>query len=148
MFSNSPKKSSAVTLIARNTAISGTVQFDGIINVEGTIKGDIVAGDGHGSEVAVLEHGVVQGQIRAPRVVVNGHVNGDIYADHLFVAAKAVIDGSLHYRLIEMEKGAQISGSMVHEASMNTSDLPRRLHPPSRVTETIDAQTAVAAGAD
>lgn len=120
MFNNSGKKggSSSVTLIARNTSVDGKVQFSGFLNIEGRVKGDIVAEENSKSEVIVLEHGVVEGQVSAPRVIVNGHVVGDIYAtDQLYIAAKAVVEGSVHYRLIEMEKGAQISGNMVHRAA-------------------------------
>lgn len=117
MFGNSAKQSSVggVTLVARNTRVVGTLHFTGVLNIEGTIEGDIFAEDGTKSEVAVLEHGVVKGQIKSPRVVINGHVQGDIHASgQLFVAAKAVIEGSVHYRLIEMEKGAEISGNIIH----------------------------------
>lgn len=120
MFNNSGKKggSGSVTLIARNTSIDGTVNFAGFLNIEGRVKGDIVAEENTKSEVVVLEHGVVEGQVNAPRVIVNGHVVGDIYAaDQLYIAAKAVVEGSVHYRLIEMEKGAQISGNMIHRAA-------------------------------
>ena len=87
MFSNSGKKggSGSVTLIARNTSIDGKVNFSGFLNIEGRIKGDIVAEESSKSEVIVLEHGVVEGQVSAPRVIVNGHVVGDIYAtDQLY----------------------------------------------------------------
>lgn len=127
MFSNSGKKggSGSVTLIARNTSIDGKVNFSGFLNIEGRIKGDIVAEESSKSEVIVLEHGVVEGQVSAPRVIVNGHVVGDIYAtDQLYIAAKAVVEGSVHYRLIEMEKGAQISGNMVHRSAGSKQKKP------------------------
>jgi cytoskeletal protein CcmA (bactofilin family) len=120
MFNSSSKKggSGSVTLIARNTSVDGRVNFSGFLNVEGNVKGDIVAEESSKSEVIVLEHGMVEGQISAPRVIVNGHVVGDIFAtDQLYIAAKAVVEGSVHYRLIEMEKGAQISGNMVHRSA-------------------------------
>ena len=123
MFSSSKSSpSSGVTLIARNTQIRGTVEFSGTLNIEGFIQGDVDAASESKSEVAVLEHGKVEGEIRAPRVIVNGRVKGDIYSfDQLYIASKAVIEGSVHYRLIEMEKGAQISGSILHGAA-NSAD--------------------------
>lgn len=127
MFNNSAKKSGSgsVTLIARNTSIDGKINFAGFLNIEGHVKGDISAEENSKSEVIVLEHGVVEGQVSAPRVIVNGHVVGDIYAtDQLYIAAKAVVEGSVHYRLIEMEKGAQISGNMVHRSASAKQQKP------------------------
>lgn len=126
MFSSSKSShSTGVTLIARNTQIKGTVQFSGTLNIEGFIQGDVDAAAESKSEVAVLEHGKVEGEIRAPRVIVNGRVKGDIHSsDQLYIASKAIIEGSVHYRLIEMEKGAQISGSILHVAANKTESKP------------------------
>jgi cytoskeletal protein CcmA (bactofilin family) len=61
-------------------------------------------------------------------------VNGDIYAsDQLYIAAKAVVEGSVHYRLFEMEKGAQISGNMVHRSGPSKDSKPS-----SDITEVMD----------
>lgn len=136
MFSNSSKNAGrkTETIIARNASIEGTVNFTGFLNVEGKVVGDISADDTSKSEVVILEGGVVQGQVQAPRVIVNGHVTGDIYAsDQLYIAAKAVVEGSVHYRLIEMEKGAQISGNMVHRSAS-----PKDANTGSGLGETLD----------
>lgn len=120
MFGNTSNKNNSpksITLIGRGAEIEGKIRFAGTLEIEGNITGDISADESAKSEVIVREHGMVEGQIQSPRVVVNGKVVGDIYAsDQLFIAAKAVIEGSVHYRLIEMEKGAQISGNMLHRA--------------------------------
>jgi cytoskeletal protein CcmA (bactofilin family) len=148
MFSNSPKKSGSgsVTLIARNTSIEGKVNFSGFLNVEGHIKGDILAEESSKSEVIVLEHGVVEGQVQAPRVIVNGHVVGDIYAsDQLYIAAKAVVEGSVHYRLIEMEKGAQISGNMVHRAGTSKQQKPDSGSSSGGISEVLDSSNGALA---
>jgi len=59
---------------------------------------------------------VVEGEIRAPVVIVNGKVMGNIYSSkHLELAAKGNVTGSVHYQSIEMVKGAQVNGSMVNK---------------------------------
>ena len=111
------------TLIARNTAIEGKVKFTGVLNIEGVVVGDIVSTDGKDSEVRITSDGKVRGEVRAPDVIINGHVQGDVYAaGQLVLASDAVVDGNVHYNLIEMEKGAQINGNMVHSTS--TSSVP------------------------
>jgi len=103
------------TLIARNTAIEGRVSFTGMLTIEGRVDGDVMSTEEKDSIVRVTADGKVQGEIRAPDVIINGHVQGDVFASgQLVLASDAIVDGNVHYNLIEMEKGAQINGKMVH----------------------------------
>lgn len=128
---NSSKSASSVeTLIARNTAIEGKVKFTGTLTIEGNVKGDIICtGDVKGSVVRITTDGRVEGEVRSPDVVINGHVQGDVYAaGQLVLASEAIVDGNVHYNLIEMEKGAQINGNMVHQSpNASVSDAGSRL---------------------
>ena len=77
------------TLIARDTTVVGDVHFSGSLEVEGVVEGNIVAGNGKDALVRVVEKGRVEGEIRAPSVVINGTVEGNVYSSkHLEMAAK------------------------------------------------------------
>ena len=66
----------------------------------------------------ILQSGEVRGEIHAPSVVVNGLVEGDLRVTHqLELAARAVVDGNVHYSLIEIEKGAQVNGNFIRDAA-------------------------------
>ena len=111
----SPFSQAATTLIAPGTEVEGDLNFKGNLEIEGTIKGNILSED-ENSHVRVLNGGSVQGEIWVATVVVNGHVDGDIYASkQAKLASKAVVEGNIHYNLIEIEKGAHVVGSFVHE---------------------------------
>ena len=102
------------TLIAEGTEISGEVRFHGNLEIEGTVIGNVVALDDDKARVRVLQSGRVQGEIQAPLVVVNGLVEGDlVVSQQLELAARAVVEGNVHYRLIEVEKGAQVNGNFI-----------------------------------
>ncbi len=108
------KASSVTTLIARNTRIQGTLEFSGVLEVEGLIVGDVIAPGDSKSVVRILNNGRVEGQLRVPQIVVNGEILGDVFAEEqLYLAEKAIIEGNVHYRVIEIEKGAQINGSIL-----------------------------------
>lgn len=110
-----PMGQGVTTLIARNTRVEGTIKYSGELDIEGVIAGDILAEEGSKSIVKILEHGRVEGEVSAPEVIINGHVSGDVYASgQLYLADKAVVEGNVHYNTIEMEKGAQINGKLVH----------------------------------
>ena len=111
------KKKKAFTnhhsLLCSATKVEGDIYFSGDFYLEGTIRGNIYAEEGKPSKLIVAETGVVEGEIHAFNVVVNGHVRGAIYSSkHLELAAKAVVEGAVHYQTIEMVKGAQLKGQM------------------------------------
>jgi cytoskeletal protein CcmA (bactofilin family) len=106
--------SAATTLISRDTEVVGDVGFSGDLEVQGSVRGNITARGEGVSSVRIVEGGRVEGEVHAPHVVVNGAVSGDIYAsEHLELAAKAQVDGNIHYKLIEMVKGAQLNGRLL-----------------------------------
>jgi cytoskeletal protein CcmA (bactofilin family) len=93
----------------------GDVHFCGNLDVEGVVQGNIIAQDGKDALVRVIDKGRVQGEIRAPSVVVNGTVEGDVFASkHLELAAKGRVQGNVHYTLLEMAAGSEVNGSLTH----------------------------------
>ncbi len=108
------KGSSVTTLIARNTRIEGKLEFTGVLEIEGLVVGDVLAASDSKSVVRVLNNGRIEGEIRVPQVIINGEVLGNVFAEEqLYLAEKAVIEGNVHYRVIEIEKGARINGSIL-----------------------------------
>ncbi len=105
---NSPETS----LIARGTVIRGDLRFTGALHLDGRIEGTVLA-EGEDAMFTLSEHGQVQGEIRVPHAVINGHVTGDVYISvRLELAAQARIDGDLRYHTMEMAAGAQVNGRM------------------------------------
>lgn len=118
MFSSKDKASASHydTLISQKTEIVGDVNFKGGIQIEGVVKGNLVAEPGSGAVVRISDGGRVEGQINAPNVVVNGSVVGDIYAgEYIELAKKARIKGDVHYYMMEMVLGAEVNGSLIHQ---------------------------------
>lgn len=110
--------SNSHTLIARGAKVIGDLHFSGDLQVEGKVCGNIVAESGNDAKLVVAEKGVIEGEIRVPVVIVNGHVTGDVHAaKHVELAAKAMVEGNVHYQLIEMVKGAQVNGNLVYTSA-------------------------------
>ncbi|MEX1032497.1 MAG: polymer-forming cytoskeletal protein [Cellvibrionaceae bacterium] len=107
--------SASTTLIAKNTEVVGDIHFSGTLHIEGTLRGNVHVKDGGDAHLDVAEHGCVEGQITVPTVRINGRVVGDVHSSkHVELAAKAEVEGNVHYKLIEMVKGAQVNGSLVY----------------------------------
>jgi len=108
----------STTLISKATEVVGDIHFSGSLEVEGRVRGNIFADGDSDARVRVMEKGLVEGEISVPTVVINGNVNGDVHSSkHVELAAKAVVQGNVHYNLIEMVKGSQVNGNLVYSGA-------------------------------
>ncbi len=105
----------AHTLISRSTEIVGDIHFSGELIIEGRVKGNIYADDESQALIRIAEKGSVEGDVCVPSAIVNGLVQGDLRSsNHLELAAKAVVVGSVYYNLIEMVMGSEVNGNLMH----------------------------------
>lgn len=141
------------TMIAKGTVINGDVSFEGGLLVEGTIKGNVKADDGSEALLRLSEAGKIEGEIHVPNVVVNGRVNGDVHSSaHVELAAKAVVNGNVHYNLIEMVMGAEVNGSLVHsqqkpaaeEVAISLDKKPKKDEKPSGLNAKMETKQSPA----
>lgn len=104
------------TLIGPGTIIEGDVQFRGGLHVDGTVIGSVTAtGDEH-AVLTISQEAQVKGQVQVPVVIVDGHMEGDIVSTvRVELSPNARISGNVHYRAIQMEFGAQVSGKLVYD---------------------------------
>ncbi|MFW6094668.1 MAG: bactofilin family protein [Pseudomonadota bacterium] len=117
------KLDKGVTLVAANTEVVGDIRFSDQLYVNGHVNGNIVA-SGDGATVIVSEAGSVTGEIRVPNVVVNGRVEGDVYAGaRVELASQARVAGNVYYRLIEMQLGAVVDGQLLHEGAAEAANV-------------------------
>lgn len=113
------------TLIGQNSELQGDVVFSGGLHVDGVIKGNIFAEPGSGSILSVSERGQIEGDVRVPNIVLNGAVVGDVYAaEHIELAENARVTGNVYYKLIEMVRGAEVNGNLVHRSEGQLEKTP------------------------
>ncbi|TRX75310.1 bactofilin family protein [Pseudomonas mangiferae] len=121
--------SGKTSVIAAGAELVGELRFQGAVQVDGRLQGNLIAADGL---VRVSIEGQVEGEIRAPHVILDGEVIGDVFAsEHLELGARARVRGNLHYGLMEMAMGAQIEGRLCP-----VKEAPRPLELPASV-ETV-----------
>ncbi len=121
------------SLIAEGTLICGDLRFTGALHLDGRIEGSIV-GESEHAIFTLSEHGQVKGEIRVAHAVINGRVDGNVFAaTRLELAAQACITGDVHYRSLEMTAGEEVNGRMTHTVSKpdTTPELPSPLPPPA-----------------
>lgn len=103
------------TLIGPQVTIRGDVVFSGGLYVEGHIQGKVIAEDGARAVLTLAEQGSIEGEVQVPVVVINGRMTGDVHAlERIELATKARVHGNLHYKVVEMSAGAQLTGRLMH----------------------------------
>jgi cytoskeletal protein CcmA (bactofilin family) len=125
MFKNKPTRADVGaidTLIGPQVTLRGDLVFSGGLYVEGHIQGKVLAEDGARAVITLAEQGSIEGEVRAPVVVINGRLVGDVYAEErIELAAKARVQGNLYYKVVEMSAGAQLTGRLIHADAMQAA---------------------------
>ena len=115
------------TLIGQGTVINGDLIFSGGLHVDGTVKGNVIADQDSGSVLSLSERGLIEGEVRVPNVVLNGTVVGDVHAtNHIELAPHARVKGNVFYKIIEMARGAEVNGNLVHRGDAVGNGQPVR----------------------
>ena len=97
-----------MTTLGRHLAIKGEVSSDDDLAIEGSVQGSVTVRD---ALLVIEASGRVDADVRAPRVVVHGAVQGTIAAsERLELSSSASVDGSLSATLIAMADGARFNG--------------------------------------
>lgn len=127
------------TLIGPQVVIRGDLQFAGGLYVEGRVVGKVVASNGEAAMATIAETGVIEGEMRAPTVVINGQLVGDAYGERVELHPHARVTGNVHYKVVEMAAGATLTGRLIH-AETELSPAPEA----AREAAVDDAEMAVA----
>ena len=109
------------TLIGPQVVIRGDFHFSGGLYVEGRIVGKVIASNGEAAQITLAEGGVVEGEIRAPNVIINGQLVGDAHGEHVELHPKARVNGNVHYKVIEMIAGSTLTGRLMHAETVSES---------------------------
>ncbi len=99
------------SLIAQGSRIDGNLTFTEGLRIDGEVVGNTSASADHPSILVISEAALVQGDIRADHVIINGTVRGNVHAKELLeMQPRARIEGDVHYKALEMHQGATIAG--------------------------------------
>ena len=116
MFNNSKKdnimktpgssKGIAPSLLSSDLTITGNLESEGDMQIDGTIDGDIKS-----FTLTVSESGVIRGTIDAEEVTIAGSVTGQIKARHVILVKGAKVIADLIQDRLSIEPGAFFEGN-------------------------------------
>lgn len=109
------------SVIGTNVKVIGHLEFTGGLYIDGSVQGDITAERGGKALLALDENSKIEGDVRAPEILLNGQVIGNVYASgHAELLPQARISGNLYYRSMQLALGAEVNGQLVHQEQAET----------------------------
>ena len=104
-----PLNEASINLIAESTRIEGKVTFDQISRFHGTLVGEAHACDG--STLILCESSVIEGDIHADTLMVDGYVQGNIHAKtRVIVSGSGRVIGNIETPSLKLEHGSHFEG--------------------------------------
>jgi cytoskeletal protein CcmA (bactofilin family) len=99
-----------MTRISRSLMISGELESDEDILIDGCVRGHVRV---HGGDVTIGETATVEADIRGARVLVRGNLTGSITATgRIEIQRQATVRGSLSAKLVVLADGAHFDGGI------------------------------------
>ena len=104
-----PSGEGSISIIAAGMKITGDIDTDGVVKVEGRVEGAIRAG----RQVLIGRQGEVKGDISTREAVVGGKVHGTINAaERVEVQGTSTVIGDINTKAIAVIEGGRINGSI------------------------------------
>ena len=115
MFGRRKQTSTRIdTLLGKAANLNGDLEFSGGLHLDGRVNGNVRSSAADGGALSVSETGFIEGRVEVTSIVMNGTVNGDMYArERLVLGGKARVNGNVYYGVIEMAPGAVITGKLI-----------------------------------
>lgn len=101
----------AISIIGKGMSVIGDVSTEGIVRIEGEVRGTIRAG----KAVILGQGGLIEGNVFTDDAVIGGSVNGSILAENrLELQATCSVEGEIHARPehLKLEEGARFAGQV------------------------------------
>jgi cytoskeletal protein CcmA (bactofilin family) len=100
---------SSINIIAEGTKIEGKITFDHISRVHGVLLGEVRANKG--SILVLSESAVIEGNIDADVLMIDGYVRGDVIAQtRVVVSRTGRVIGNIKTASLILEFGAHFEG--------------------------------------
>ena len=114
--SKNAQTSATPTLISKGCVVTGKIESDVFVRIDGHVKGDLFIGEG----LIVGEDGLIDGNISTREIVVYGTVNGTVKAESIEIKSSGKILGEIQTKTLQVERGAVYTGtvSMSREATV------------------------------
>jgi len=110
--SSAPSGSGGSSHLGVGSRATGELYFPGTVELPGYVKGSVEA-----AAIVIEETGEIEGELRAPDIVIKGRFKGQIKGGTVQLHASARMFGGVTYDRLSIESGAQVEGTFNQRAS-------------------------------
>ena len=119
LFSN-PMKSVETTLISASVRLEGSIEAEGTLIVEGSVRGTVNC-----TSLEILENGRVEANIECESVTVAGEFEGEMICSRkLSILRTGKVLGGITYSALSIESGGLLDGTLSRGRAEDTAILP------------------------
>lgn len=93
------------SIFSKNIRVTGNIETDGDIQIEGVVDGDVTSG-----KITVGEEAIVNGSINSDTIRVDGTVNGQITGRSVQLGKTAKVNGDIIHESLAIDAGAFVHG--------------------------------------
>lgn len=123
------KPPAANHVIGASMHIAGDCHFQGNLQLDGTVAGNVIADRSQPSSIRIGPSARVEGALHADRITVAGTVLGAVMAtQRLELHASARVEGDVSYQAMDMQPGATVIGSFQPQLIAPVQAEPAALH--------------------
>ena len=118
IFSGSSRNSSdagrryenaGLTIIAAGTLVVGDVASEGVVKVEGEIRGSVRAA----GQILIAKGGIIHGDVLTREAVIGGEIEGAVRAEErVEIQSGAVVNGDIMTQRILIAEGGKVNGQL------------------------------------
>jgi len=106
----------SATIITTGTEVLGTIKGSDSVHIDGVVKGDVIVNN----MVVIGKSGLVDGTIRAQRVMISGTLDGSIICDDLEVMQSGKVRNEINASVIILD--GEVEGDIVAERSIHVTN--------------------------
>jgi cytoskeletal protein CcmA (bactofilin family) len=119
LFSN-PMKPVETTLISSSVNLEGSIEAEGILIVEGSVRGTIKC-----TSLEILGDGRVEANVECENLTVAGEFEGEVICTRkLSILRTGKVLGGITYSALSIESGGLLDGTLSRGKAEDTSILP------------------------
>ncbi len=108
-----PAQSRTDTLIGADLSVEGNITSTGVLLIQGDVHGDVSCDVDADGTIVVGKSGNITGSVKAPYIVVSGHVSGPLHSlASIEIQEGASVVGDAFYKGIDIHAGGVLEGML------------------------------------
>jgi len=101
------RETNSTTIISQGAVIKGDLELSAKLHIEGVVDGNINSSN----EVSIGKDGVMKGELKASKLIVNGVFEGTADCDYIEIMKGGILKGNITIKNITIENGGCFAGT-------------------------------------